>query len=455
MTAPSADSFSRTKKLFVDSGDASTFAEAEEHSQSFILQVHVGHIAGNATLQAAALTIVNSAARAFEGGVRVLIEVDCDILTGWQSEARLSEAVVAYSGTIVNALDERHPTVCVGDTDRAVRGRPVLRAVATGWSGGVVEGSSSPVAELDRFVPAGIAAGGIAAAEAFEVLRGHNIYAGRRSQGLSLWRPGIDWLSTDAIGPDAVTYGPAAWWIVGLGHLGQGYLWVIGMLPYANPEQVHVLMQDEDVVTKANESTGMLLPIGTVVNHERRRKTRELARVLECRGITTTITERRLRRGDGPADDEPRLALIGVDNPQTRRELSATDGFSLIVDVGLGGGPRGYLDLQLRSFPASRRSEDIPGWQDTAAPVPAARDMPAYSNAEDDECGIVELAGRSVAASFVGATAGALAVAEAVRSLRGEHRHEVVSASLHDLRGTDAVVTQQPAVDNPGFGLLR
>ena len=154
--------------------------------------------------------------------------------------------------------------------------------------------------------------------------------------------------------------------------------------------------------------------------------------------------------------NEPLLALIGVDNPQTRRALSSTKGFSLIVDVGLGGGPSSYLDLQLRTFPASRLSEDIPGWQDTPSPTPITLDVPAYAEAApDDECGVVELAGRSVAAAFVGATAGALAVAEAVRSIRGEHRHEVVSASLHDLRGTGAVVTEQPAVGNLGFSLLR
>lgn len=455
MTAPSADSYSRTKKLLVDSGEATTFLEADEIAQSYVLQVHVGRVATNATLQAAVLTIVNSAARAFEGGVRVLIVEDCDVIVGWQSERPISQAVLAYGGTLVETLDERHPTVCVGDADGTVRGQPVLRAVATGWSGGVVEGTTTLVVEQDSFVPAGIAAGGIAVAEAFESRRGRNIYAGQRSQGLSLWRPGIDWLSAEAVGPDEVTFGPAAWWVVGLGHLGQGYLWSIGMLPYADAEQVHILMQDDDIVTEANESTGLLLSMGTVVNGERRRKTRELARVLENRGITTTITERRLRRGNGPVANEPRLALIGVDNPQTRRALSSTKGFSLIIDVGLGGGPSAYLDLQLRTFPASRRSDDVPGWHDTPLPTPATLDVPAYATTSpEDECGVVELAGRSVAAAFVGATAGALAVAEAIRSVRGEHRHEVVSASLHDLRAADAVVTEQPALANLGFSLF-
>ena len=67
MTAPPADSYSRTKKLFVDSGEASTFAEADEIVQSYVLQVHVGPVASNATLQAAVLTIVNSAAARFRG----------------------------------------------------------------------------------------------------------------------------------------------------------------------------------------------------------------------------------------------------------------------------------------------------------------------------------------------------------------------------------------------------
>ena len=56
---------------------------------------------------------------------------------------------------------------------------------------------------------------------------------GRRSQGISLWRPDVVWTSPDAVGPEQLGFAPGNWWLAGLGHLGQGYLWTIGMFPYA------------------------------------------------------------------------------------------------------------------------------------------------------------------------------------------------------------------------------
>ena len=71
----------------------------------------------------------------------------------------------------VETLLPEHPTICVGEPGVCVTGRPVLRATAGGWSAGVVEGDQTPLIEQDSFVPAGIAAGGIAVSEAFEFLR--------------------------------------------------------------------------------------------------------------------------------------------------------------------------------------------------------------------------------------------------------------------------------------------
>jgi hypothetical protein len=63
----------------------------------------------------------------------------------------------------------------------------------------------------------------------------------------------------------------------------------------------------------------------------------------------------------------------------------------------------------------------------------------------EDQCGVVEVAGRAVAAAFVGATAGALVVAEAFRLVLGDHRYAVIDANLRDLTFTAAI----PAVDAP------
>ncbi len=451
-----ADSFSRTAKILVDAREVATFDEAEERLAAFILQVHVGRgLAHNRSRQAAVLTTVNSAARAFKGGVHVKITNDVRLQVGWNHGEKLSAAVEHYGGVIVEDLETDHPTICIGEPAGNTPGRPVLRATFDGWTAGVVEGTTSPLQERDLFVPAGIAAAGIAVAEAFEYLRDTAIATGRRNQGMSLWRPGVPWMSLEATGPDDVTYAPSKWWLAGLGHLGQGYLWSIGMLPYTKPADVCLMLQDDDVVTTANESTGLLLIPGAVTNHEKKHKTRTLAALLDARGFSTTITERRLRPSHGPVGDEPRLALIGVDNTTTRAQLSDC-GFDLIVDAGLGGGPAHYLDMQLHSFPGPRRSEAITVWRDEVAADEPALDLPAYRDraGADDECGIVEIANRSVAASFVGATAGALVVAEAARALRNEHRYEVIDGSLRGLEGLRSVAMESDPIPNTGFSPL-
>jgi hypothetical protein len=451
-----ADSFSRTAKLFADSG-APTFADAEAILDSYRLQVQVGDVDGSIAHQATVLTIVNSAVRAFRGGVEVVLARDCDLATGWYRGETLSSAVVALGGRIVGNLSSDHPTLCVGDPACAPKGAVVLRAVVSGWRAAVIEGSASPVDEGGAVVLAGVAAGGIAVAEAFEWRRGSNLFAGRRSNGVSLWRPDLPWQTGEATGPSDVTYAPNGWWLVGLGHLGQGYLWSIGMLPYADPSAVHLLLQDDDHITVANESTGLLLSPGSATDLTRTLKTRHLAALLEERGFQTTITERRLAPGDGPRGDEPALALIGVDNPDTRRALSSTKGFELIVDAGLGGGASEYLDMSIHAFPASRVSTEIRSWQGAAETRAAAVGQPAYADRiarTRDECGTVEIAGRAVAASFVGATAGALVVTEAVRALRGEHRHEVVTATLRDLDEAEAVQADEKSALGVGYADL-
>jgi hypothetical protein len=437
------DAVHRTAKMFADSGEAASLKAAAATLAGYVLQVYVGaEVATSRTMLATVTTAVNAAARAFLGGVRVQLTADPRLTFGWDAGQLLSVAVQRHGGTLVAELRDDAPTICIGDPGRGVRGQPILRATHDGWTAGVVEGSATPLPERDYFIPAGVAAAGIAVGEAFQYRRG-DVHAGRRSQGISLWCPGVDWLSAAASGPDDVDIAPSRWWVIGLGHLGQAYLWTIGLLPYANPATIQILLQDDDCITEANESTGLLTRTGWT----RRRKTRALAELLEARGLATAVSERRFERGQRPVGEEPRLALVGVDNPETRALLSDA-GFDAVIDAGLGGGPLHYLDMQTHVFPAGRRSDEIPAWR--AAPMDDARllELPAYKElARDsgDRCGTVQVAGRSVAAAFVGATASALVVAEATRLLLDQHRFAVVDASLRDLSSVAAV----PAIGLP------
>jgi len=103
--------------------------------------------------------------------------------------------------------------------------------------------------------------------------------AGRQCIGLSLWDlADTNWLDAAGPDPDSGIF-PRAFWLIGLGHLGQAFLFGLGLLPYDRPGDLHLLLQDDDIITPSTESTS----IGT-------KKTRSMAAWAEGRGFTTAIT---------------------------------------------------------------------------------------------------------------------------------------------------------------------
>ncbi len=90
----------------------------------------------------ALLTAINAARRAVLGGVLVRIAEDPVLTVRWAGAMRLSEAVAAYGGTVVDSLTGDHPTIAVGDLDHQPSGKIVLYPTWQGWSGG--ESSRAP-----------------------------------------------------------------------------------------------------------------------------------------------------------------------------------------------------------------------------------------------------------------------------------------------------------------------
>ena len=82
---------------------------------------------------------------------------------------------------------------------------------------------------------------------------------------------------------------PASAWLIGLGHLGQAFLWTLGLLPYGSPEEVSLVLQDFDELVEANDSTSLL----TTRRKLGVKKTRAMALWCESRGFRTSIIERR------------------------------------------------------------------------------------------------------------------------------------------------------------------
>jgi hypothetical protein len=150
-------------------------------------------------------------------------------------------------------------------------------------------------------------------------------------------------------------------------------------------------------------------------------------------GFDTTLIERRVDGNTRVAAEDHHVALIGVDNVSTRRLISQV-GWRLAIDVGLGAGPADFNAVTLRRFPGLRTSDEISAWSASPPATKAVPDLPAFTDlANRDRCGVVEVAGTAVGASFVGAIAACLAVAEAVRDTLDGTGHDAVSLHLQSL----------------------
>jgi hypothetical protein len=427
---PLAEDFSRAAKALIDGGAASTFEAATQILEQACPSIVAGPDAMAHAHQAALLTSVETTVRAFGHAlVHLPPEVaaaDCS-LSG-HNHSTVRDAVTEAGGELVE-LDETlatsAPTIIIGKA--TVSREMTLQVTWDQWFAHVdVDGLRLP--ERGNMILAAVAAAALAVTECFKRALGQ-LEACRRNRSLNLWRPELNdypWEMAsprdELIGP-SLRHLPQAVWLVGLGHLGQGYAWCWRLLPYADPSQCRIQLQDFDRVNHANRSTGMFVRDGD----ERRMKTRVISEALEGAGFITRIVERRLLPETRRDSTEPALALIGVDKVEPRRLISDV-GWSFAVDVGLGGGPTDFTGINVHTFPAPTSSNNVAAWNAprTSQRAARAREQKAYRSAQADgadACGLVQLAETSVAAPFVGVVAACLAVAEPLRALHGHHPH--------------------------------
>jgi hypothetical protein len=448
------DELHRTVKLALDAGEVSSITDARQRFEGYRLALHVGpDIAHSPTLQAAVLTALNTGRRCFLGGVQVVGDVDGDLRVPWRRCRTIREAVIDLQGQIVNTLTPTLPRIVFGDARGSadIQGFAV-RATFEGWSGGVTPLEDGVrLAEQQEFPLTGVLAGALAVSEAFQFVRGGNVQAGRREVGLSLWKleEGVSWLNEASAGPPVERL-PNQAWLIGLGHLGQAYLWALGMLPYARPQDVQLVLQDYDVLVPANDSTSLLT--SSVLLGEK--KTRAMARWCEERGFCTAILERRFNEACQVNDDEPHVALCGVDNAMARAALEEV-GFQRVIEAGLGWGTQEYLAFQVHTFPSRRSARHIWGGVSEAHGTDALIHQPAYQILANDglidQCGLTLLAGRSVGAAFVGAATAALVIAELVRMALGGHSYEIIDGNLRSLLHRKAIRSGRNDPFNPGY----
>jgi hypothetical protein len=379
----------------------------------------------SAALQAAFLTAINTGKRAFRGGVTVSLPAEVKLRLPWPGEASLNEVARVIGAHDSNEVDDENTSrLLFGTIRRETEG---IQVFCDGWRAGLVPvGQTVHFQDGHDFALGGVFAGAFAVAKMFLSAAEISHRDVVEPNGLSLWRPDLSWLDPDAAGR-ALQHLPAKLWLLGLGHLGQAYAWTLGLLPFSAGSSATIYLQDYDVVEKANWSAGLFCE----PNHVGRLKTRVSGEWLEQRGFQTRLIERPFDANTKRERNEPRVALCGFDNAESRQIIEDSN-FELIVDAGLGASLDHFDRIVLRTFPdASQKARDI--WASPPREI-SALDLSLFEKPED-ECGIIleELAGKAISSSFAGACASSLVVGELLRAIHGGRRCEFMALQLREL----------------------
>jgi hypothetical protein len=425
---------SRISKIFIDRDQMPSRLALERRRQHAITLVCGGGVAQFRTLQLALLTAANLANRCFPGAVRIVDREGAmrAPLLVWPSLGRsLGEEIISLLGPDALKAEPQAAAgaVIIGD---AIAIPGALRLTFDGWIAKVgPAGTTDRLQEREYCSLAGVLAAALAVSELFLSFADISVEASRRTVALSLWRPDADIQDAEALGIP-IRFLPQTLWVLGLGHLGNAYLWAVATLPYLDAAGVDIFLNDFDKVETGNVETGVIFR----PSHVGKYKTRICNDWLAERGFQTRLIERHFDSSFRRRPDEPGLALCGFDSNAARRDL-ATARFLRVIESGLGGSPANFDTISLHTFPNPRAATEL--WPDlderereldNIRRQHAATGNPAYQDLSGDECGRFDLAGKSIAVPFVGMVAASFVVAEATRLLHQGPSYTDIKLSL-------------------------
>lgn len=405
----------------------------EETLKSFKLKVICGEkVAGSMALQAALLTVINTGKRCFKGGVTVVLKDEIRPLVNWPGDLSLNQIAKELGATVIASDDKKiaYTVDIVLGVDSSADG---WRVLCNAWTGGVAPpGSTIPKLDGPQDFPlGGILGGSLAVGLSFLKTAGFDLTIGYEPVGISLWRPDLNWTSTEAQGPVPKEF-PSKLWLLGLGHLGQAYSWCLGLLPFENPQEFLVKLQDDDKVVIGNIDSGML----TENQYVGKYKTRIVSEWLEKRGIRTRIVERKFDEQYFKQEVDPNILLTGLDKASVRAKIK-TGEFHLALDVGLGAGLNFDL-IRLNVFPnigttASELWRNATQTENLSTPA-----FKEYSK-KFFACGVSV----GVASSFVGCVSGCMTISELLRSYSGGTKLSHFYLTLREAPNLDVGVVGQ------------
>ncbi len=408
-----AESLNRTMKLAMDDGRVQSYQEAVALFSSFRLRLQVAPgFTSSPGVEAAVLTLLRAGPKTFLGGIELFGPLDEPCTLAWFAGKPLGDVAVECGVNISVDPCAHLPTICVGPGTATADGFWIGLRVRSDGFGLTPDMSFSSTVESS--VEAGVAGAGAALNQAFQHIYRKAPQAGQREITFNL--PFQRRLAA-----------PRNQWVIGLGHLGQAYLWT-AMLQGRELHPSVVKLTDDDRVSASSLSTCLLVDAADVG----RQKVEAVAVRLEALGVKVQRDPVRLNMDAGPVDSAHPLCIVAVDNLTLRRSLDRVHG-ACLLEAGIGDGTDGFTRVQAHAFPGTRMARDIWTGEDPKASRVVDISKPAYRSLLEesgDECGTTLVAGRSVATPFVGAFAGAILARLSVAGEFHEHAWNFDVSSL-------------------------
>ena len=390
---------SRLAKILVDSENIS-FDEAQAKLRALTMEIAVGPEAVSSAAHAAILTAASVGSKTFVGGVRVTGATDGPVSSALPLGARtVGEAAILAGASGFEGRPSRR--ISVG-ASTASNENGTVAPWWNGWEAGTARAGEACWGAGDNPL-SGIAAGALAVGAVFEAERGR---CGEIQREMNLW-PNAGGGAPDFRG----VFLPGALWVVGLGNLGQALLWALAALPYEEPADVLLVIQDSEKVTEENWATSVLVKTETYGIL----KAKVAEDWAENRGFELRRLDRRLLASDRLDHGEPRLALSGVDSIASRKLMAAV-GFDCIVDAGLGRTASDFDKYRVSVFDRVRGIDEHFAGQEDETTAERVAHGEAYRRlaSEVEPCGLAQLRGAAVAAPYVSAVAASVAVSRAI-----------------------------------------
>jgi len=387
------ETLNRTMKLAMDEGLVNSYEEAESLFASFQLRIHVQPgFSKIPAVEAAILTLLNAAPKTFLGGVELVGSLQEKCTRAWLKGKTLGEAAQYFGVAIDVCKSTDIPTIHVG------KGKAPCITFWLGINlqhdGFLLSPDIAMASSQASSIELGVAAAGAALNEAFQHAYRKAPLAGQRE---------IFW-SRPCCNSEPLHFDSC--WLIGLGHLGQAFLWTL-MLSDTDSFPRSIRLTDFDTVSWSSLSTCLLVGASDVG----RLKVDAVAERLESLGIEVQRDGTRLNLATPDVvQSEQDLAVVAVDNIALRRSLDRLHA-SLVLEAGIGEGTEAFTRVQFHAFPGLRKARDIWVGDGERSSRTSNLSQPAYQTLlakSGDECGTALVAGRSIATPFVGAFAGAL-----------------------------------------------